>query len=432
MKRKTILVLANSISPVRGSEFSVGWNYVREMSVSNSLIVLYGYAGDHLGDIEEVENSDLCRNMPNVRFIPVSPGFLANLLNLLNKKGIFAYSFYLAYKLWHRRAYKAAVDIAESNDIDLIHYLCPIGYREPGYLWKIDKPYIWGPIGGARNRPVKIISQKNTLAGIKAALYNLVNSIQFRFDSRVRVAFRRSDLLISSTTEICRLIRDVHHVYSEYLPENGITSEMLNNQRLVEVVPGERVKIIWVGRIDEMKALDILLAALSLVKNSNWHLHVIGGGPLLDKCIKMSERLGIGNQITWVGKVPRDAVNRYYRESHLHALTSLAEANTTVIWEAMSHGIPTITLDHCGMHDTVCEKCGMRIAVGTLEATVESYAECLDRLISDPRLIAKLSQGVLECSGKFSWARRKALWEGFYDAAIANWRNKAASALKSF
>jgi hypothetical protein len=23
-----------------------------------------------------------------------------------------------------------------------------IGYREPGYLWKLNVPFVWGPMGG--------------------------------------------------------------------------------------------------------------------------------------------------------------------------------------------------------------------------------------------------------------------------------------------
>ena len=29
-----------------------------------------------------------------------------------------------------------------------------IGFREPGYLWKIEeKPFVWGPIGGLKQFP---------------------------------------------------------------------------------------------------------------------------------------------------------------------------------------------------------------------------------------------------------------------------------------
>ena len=48
-KKKHILVLAYMLSPYKGSEFSVAWNYVTEMSKDNNLTVLYGISGKHMG-----------------------------------------------------------------------------------------------------------------------------------------------------------------------------------------------------------------------------------------------------------------------------------------------------------------------------------------------------------------------------------------------
>ena len=41
-----ILVLAAFISPTKGSEYSVAWNYVKHMSKYNNLTVVYGASGD--------------------------------------------------------------------------------------------------------------------------------------------------------------------------------------------------------------------------------------------------------------------------------------------------------------------------------------------------------------------------------------------------
>ena len=161
MTRKTILVLAYSVSPIRGSEYSVGWNYIREMSKDHNLIVLYGLAGDHMGDLDEVALSSTCQSLPGVEWISVRPNWIANLLNTPNKNDFLVYSFYFAYRIWHSQAYRVALSIIKTGNVDLIHQVCPIGYREPGYLWKIPKPFIWGPIGGMDNRSVKFAFEKS-------------------------------------------------------------------------------------------------------------------------------------------------------------------------------------------------------------------------------------------------------------------------------
>ena len=52
---KNILVLAYQLSPTKGSEYSLAWNYVTRMSKYNRLTVLYGVSGTRLGDCDEME-----------------------------------------------------------------------------------------------------------------------------------------------------------------------------------------------------------------------------------------------------------------------------------------------------------------------------------------------------------------------------------------
>lgn len=63
----------------------------------------------------------------------------------------------LNYRKWHWQAYLWAEDIVEREHVDVIHYLNPIGFKEPGYCWKIKEvPYVWGPIQGVENRPLAL------------------------------------------------------------------------------------------------------------------------------------------------------------------------------------------------------------------------------------------------------------------------------------
>ena len=48
------------------------------------------------------------------------------------------YRFYYYYKKWQKKTYHLAKRIIQDDKIDLIHQLNMIGYREPGYLWKIN------------------------------------------------------------------------------------------------------------------------------------------------------------------------------------------------------------------------------------------------------------------------------------------------------
>ena len=70
---KHILVLAYAISPYKGSEFSVAWNYVKNMSKDNKLTVLYGTSDEHMGEVQSMERFLRDNQLDNVTFVPVKP-----------------------------------------------------------------------------------------------------------------------------------------------------------------------------------------------------------------------------------------------------------------------------------------------------------------------------------------------------------------------
>ena len=64
-----IIALTYSISPIRGSEYSVGWNYVSRMSKHYDIYCIYGLAGDHMGDLQEIESIKDKEEFKNINFV---------------------------------------------------------------------------------------------------------------------------------------------------------------------------------------------------------------------------------------------------------------------------------------------------------------------------------------------------------------------------
>lgn len=418
---KDILVLAYAISPSKGSEYAVAWNYVTAMSRYHRLTVLYGTSGEHMGDTVEMERYIREHPVPNVTFVAVAPSRTAERLNALNKRGIFVYSFYLAYRQWHKSVYRAARELVRKKHFDLIHYVGPIGYREPGYLWKLDLPYVWGPIGGTRNPSFRLLGAVSTFPGLCKLLFRTVaNVLQLHFGRRIRLALRRTDVLLTATTENRDNIRRVHRIDSIWLPENGVAGAVVPPD--ANKFTADTLHFIWIGRIDNNKALIVLLDALQLVDtDSPVVVHVVGDGPLRPRMERYAGRRGVGHLIRWHGKVSRTEVFELLRRSHLHIISSLSEGNPTTIWEAMSCGVPTMSLDHCGIHDVICDRCGIRIPIRSYAQVVRDMGAQMQRLIRNPHLLKTLSEGVLECIPAFRWENRIELLNELYDKAIENY-----------
>lgn len=425
--RRTILVLAYSISPTRGSEYAVGWNYVTHMARDHDLVVLYGLAGPHMGDLEEMAGVTSEQFGGHITFVPVLPGQRARIANHLNRTGHVPFSFYVAYRYWHVAALEAARRIVADRRIDVVHYLCPIGFREPGYLWKLNKPYVWGPIGGIAARPVRAFIGLGLGNGLRTVARNFANAVQFRFGRRVAEGISRADMLLAATSENAAAIERVHGRRAIVVPENAID---LGSSVTVRVSPpGQPLRLIWVGTLETRKAITILLRALAqLPKPARWTLDVLGDGPLLAQSRAEAEALRIADLVTWHGKLPRDRAVARMADADVHVLTSLAEANTTVLWEAMGAGVPTMAIDHCGMHDSICHDCGVRLPLDRIDAMVDSFADAIGRLIDDRAAVERLSHGALACAVRNGWPHRVTFWNDIYDRAILAHRTQGPEA----
>ncbi len=401
---KKILLITFDISPYRGSEASVSWNYVTNMNQYYMLYVIYAKGEEEIKDYCETNKIE------NVSFIciPNKMPFGNGVLRLVSN--------YFNFKRWHHDVYKYAKIFCKSHEIDIIHYLNPIGFKEPGFCWKIDVPYVWGPMKGVDNRPFPLYPALSYQGKINALTRRFFHNIALRCSYRVCCAIKRADVIFSAVPNTVKQLNRIHNCESIYLPENGIMKMYTNSPIYYDGI--EPLRLIWIGAIVETKGLTILLDALKCLKPVNWHLDVIGAGRQEAKCKQIAKSYSILNRITWHGQIKRNQVFEILRHSHLHIITSLGEGNPTIIWEAMSFGVPTMTLDHCGMSAVICEKCGIKIKIHSYRQVVQDIAQNINEIIERPSLIEKFSLGVLECSKKFMWASRLGLYRNVYDKVI--------------
>lgn len=423
MDKKHILVLAYQLSPTKGSEYSVAWNYVTRMSKYNHLTVLYGVSGTHLGDCDEMEEFAKTKGLPNVTFVCIKPNRWTNALNWCNRHNFLNYTFYFAYQAWQKQVYKEAKNLINYEKFDLIHFVGPTGYREPGYLWKLGLPYIWGPIGGANSNNLTLTKNISSIGKLKFVFRNWANNIQLKHNRRLRQALKRTDVLLTSTSENQQIFRTILHTNSIYLPENAIASEIKLNENKFN--NENDFHFIVVGSLIPRKAVNILLEALTLVKHKEKiTVDIVGDGPERQTLELFAKKHQLQGLINWHGQLPRDRAVGLFNNAHMHVITSTSEGNPTTIWEAMSYGVPTISFDHCGMHDTICERCGIRIPIHSYDQCVADLAIEIDKLLEQPERFEQLAKGTIECAHKFTWDAREKFLLNCYELAIKNHSTK--------
>ena len=72
------------------------------------------------------------------------------------------------------------------HDVDAVHHFNHISFREPGFLYKLDKPFFWGPVSGTVEIPSSFIKElkiKNKiLAYVRNVLIIFQKNIQKKSD----------------------------------------------------------------------------------------------------------------------------------------------------------------------------------------------------------------------------------------------------------
>ena len=140
-----ILINAYACSPNMGSEPGMAWNWCINLAKHCELYIIT--EGEFRDKIEGALPTLPQGKHMHFYYNPVSEEVRKMCWNQGD------WRFYKHYKKWQWKTYEMAQEIIVKQHIDIVHQLNMIGFREPGYLWKLDKPFVWGPIGGLKQFP---------------------------------------------------------------------------------------------------------------------------------------------------------------------------------------------------------------------------------------------------------------------------------------
>ncbi|MCA9073082.1 MAG: glycosyltransferase, partial [Planctomycetaceae bacterium] len=312
---------------------------------------------------------------------------------------------YLIYNRWHVRAARLVDSLLSTGQFQIVHLLNTVGYRLCGHSHKVAQKhgveYVWGPIDGASLFP---IAQARKYIGTKGAcyyaFYNLCNLLQFRFSSSFRKALRNSRQVISATSDMQALLKKQHGLDSVRIAEVGCTHEDVSDHRSAR----QRLEISWSGLHIHRKALPVLLYALKRLpqqKRDQIRVHVLGSGPLTGNWKKLADHLGVGKGIVWHGWLPKDQAREIVRQTQIFCQTSFREVTSTVVAEALSLGVPVLSLKCCGMKDLLNDQIGWLVE---LDDDIDGrIATILDSALESPDTLEKKSQAAFQTAKYNTW-----------------------------
>lgn len=179
--------------------------------------------------------------------------------------------------------------------------------------------------------------------------------------------------------------------------------------------------ILHVGRLVEKKGTSKLLAAFSQVHTRcpEARLVIIGDGPLRPRLEKLASETGAGPAISFLGRLPSEAVAEWMRRAWLVAAPSVtaqdgdAEGLPTVVVEAAASGVPAVSTRHAGIPEAIVDgETGFIVG----ENDVDALRHRIEELLADPDRRAAMGASARRfAEGSFDLQRQTALLEAHYD-----------------
>lgn len=200
----------------------------------------------------------------------------------------------------------------------------------------------------------------------------------------------------------------------EFFRNNGVMANCcvipggILQQTSVSHVNEKSSDIIFVGRLESVKRVDILLSAVKIITESlpSIQLSIVGTGSLESDLIKQVEKLEIQNNVKFTG-YQRDVFS-WLRKSKIFVITSDSEGLPLALMEAMTAGLPCVVSDVGELGEIVDNGINGYLVNSR---SPEMFAEPLLSILNDNNLYKMLAEGALQTALKFAIGRASAEWD---------------------
>ena len=179
---------------------------------------------------------------------------------------------------------------------------------------------------------------------------------------------------------------------------NGLDHGLYRPDSLVSPDAG---RVVFVGRIEHYKGVDVLLAAWPEVRRARpqARLSILGAGTALEEMRRRARGL---EGIEFAGFVSDEAKVEAMRAARVVVQPSRKEGWGLTVLEANACGTPVVATDVPGLRDSVRDgETGLLVPSGE----PDSLAAAIVRVLDDDRLRGRLAAGALAWAGRFTWDR---------------------------
>jgi D-inositol-3-phosphate glycosyltransferase len=170
---------------------------------------------------------------------------------------------------------------------------------------------------------------------------------------------------------------------------------------------GEHPVLLFVGRIQPLKGLDVAIRALAELRREDAVLVVVGGPSGVDgpteaaKAALLADELGVADRIHWVPPQPHHLLSTYYRAADLCIVPSRSESFGLVALEAAACATPVVAAAVGGLTSLVDPG---RTGFLVDDRAPEVFADYADAILADPAAAAAMGEAAAERALGYTWS----------------------------
>lgn len=335
-----VLISAYACEPNKGSEPEVGFRTMLAIAERHETWVIT--RENNLSPLEEALEDHPARS--RIHLVGLEVNGLAKRL----KKLAGPLTLYWYYDRWQRAAARLASDLDEKHDFDLVHHVTFANYWSRVGVSAVDKPLVWGPVGGGVKPPVRLIP----VMGFRGALGDVP-----RILLRPAVAFlsgagrtaSRASVVIAQNRETAEIFKRRRSAI--VLPNALLAAESI--PKTIGAGSGSAHQrsqhhLVMAGRLIAWKGGVLALHALHQLIHESVTLSIYGEGPQERRLSRMIRESGLEDRVRFHGAVPRDELMRAIANASALLHPALHEEAGFVVAEALALGTPVVALARGG------------------------------------------------------------------------------------
>lgn len=368
---KTILISAYAVNPFKGSEDGMGWNYIFQASRCHKVIAITRLnnrtAIEHY--MEKTRN-DRAEEYNRITFLYFDwPRW-----TLFWKKGpmlsmIYYYVWQLSLACWL---------LWKRIDADVVHNLNFHNDWTPSFLWLLQKPFAWGPVGHHPRIPAGYIKVCKNGAQIKDSMLWLLKKAFWTFDPFLYLCRKKADM--------------VWCMHNDALLRLGIREKYLLQPSVaaadVPEYPAKREHfvVLSVGRFVPLKGFDMTVRAfacfyrqLPAAQRATTELVLVGKGKYKTKLQEIAAEEGIEQAVKIRDWMTEAVLQQVYHEAAVFLYPSYEGAGM-VVAEAMRCRLPVLCWNNEGPGNIVHPASRLKIAYSNYHQSVSQFAALLEDL----------------------------------------------------